>query len=179
MPRVPRYTSFQPASKIASAIKKRNRSQNTRAEIALRRALWSLGVRFRLHASLPGKPDIVIRRAQTVIFCDGDFWHGRHWTIRRAKLARGSNAKYWIAKIEANIERDRRVTRELRRSGWRVIRVWETDVLADPQRVLDRITRLIASPAPKARVSRSVGRRRTTHNVPRDVIVKAAGRRRP
>jgi len=78
---------------------------------------------------LPGKPDIILRKARIVVFVDGDFWHGRHWKQRRAKLARGSNAAYWIPKIEANIARDRRVTRALRKDGWIVLRFWETDLL--------------------------------------------------
>ena len=130
MPRVPRYSAFRPASPVASAIKKRNRARDTKAEMLLRRALWARGIRYRLHApELPGKPDIILRKARIVVFVDGDFWHGRHWKQRRAKLARGSNAAYWIPKIEANIARDRRVTRALRKDGWIVLRFWETDLL--------------------------------------------------
>ena len=143
MPLVPRYSAFRPASSSASEVKKRNRSQNTRAEVVLRRALWKRGVRYRLQASLPGKPDIVIGCARTVVFCDGDFWHGREWLARRKKLARGANAAYWVPKIEANMKRDIRVTRELRRVGWTVIRVWETDILRDCSGVVDAILRRI------------------------------------
>jgi DNA mismatch endonuclease (patch repair protein) len=137
MGNVPRYSQFQPASPLASAIKRRNRSRNTEAEMLLRRELWRLGFRFRLHdPTLTGKPDLVFRRARVVIFCDGDFWHGRHWKKRRDRLARGANAAYWIPKIETNINRDRRITRTLQEEGWCVIRVWETDVLRDVSAVI-------------------------------------------
>jgi DNA mismatch endonuclease (patch repair protein) len=80
-----------------------------------------------------------------VIFVDGDFWHGRNWEVRRAKLAVGSNAEYWVSKIERTRQRDRWVTAHLRRLGWRVIRVWESDIRRDEgevaRRLLDRIER--------------------------------------
>jgi DNA mismatch endonuclease, patch repair protein len=142
--KVPRYSEFQPASSLASEIKKKNRARDTKAEMLLRRELWRRGLRYRLHDStLPGKPDIVFPRARLVIFCDGDFWHGRNWRSRKAKLARGSNAPYWLAKIEANIQRDRRRTRELRKLGWTVLRFWETDILRDVLAIADPTARAI------------------------------------
>ena len=144
MPKVPRYSSFKPASETASRIKQRNRSRNTKAEVLLRKELWRRGLRYRLHAAdLPGKPDIVFRRARVVVFCDGDFWHGRRWRERMEKLARGSNAAYWTAKIAANMARDRRTTRRLRAAGWIVVRLWETDVLGDVARVARRVERTV------------------------------------
>jgi DNA mismatch endonuclease (patch repair protein) len=135
--KVPRYSEFQPASKLASEIKKKNRSRDTKAELLLRRALWKRGLRYRLHeATLPGKPDIIFAKAQVIIFCDGDFWHGRNWRVRKAKLARGANAPYWLAKIEANILRDRRTTRRLKQLGWMVLRFWETEIFNDVEAVL-------------------------------------------
>lgn len=140
MPRVPRYCAFRPASASASEVKRRNRARDTKAEMLLRRALWARGLRYRLHDTrLPGKPDIVFRQARLVVFVDGDFWHGRDWRRRRAKLARGSNAGYWIPKIEANIARDRKITRALKKAGWIVLRFWETDVLEAPDQITDEI----------------------------------------
>ena len=66
-----------------------------------------------------------------VVFCDGDFWHGRNWGRLREKLSKGSNAGYWVTKIAANRERDHRVTQELLYLGWDVVRVWEKDILND------------------------------------------------
>lgn len=138
--KVPRYSQFTPASKLASEIKKKNHARDTRAEILLRRELWHRGLRYRLHdPRLPGKPDIIFPRAKLAVFVDGDFWHGRNWPQRQTHLARGANARYWIAKIEANIQRDRRVSEQLRRMGWTVIRVWETDVLKSATTCADKI----------------------------------------
>jgi DNA mismatch endonuclease (patch repair protein) len=141
---VPRFTNFKPASETTSRIKKKNRSGDTKAEVTLRKELWRLGLRYRLHASdLPGKPDIVFRRARVAVFCDGDFWHGRRWRQRRQKLARGSNAAYWTAKIAANAARDRRNTRVLRAAGWTVVRLWETDVLHDVVTIAARVASVV------------------------------------
>jgi DNA mismatch endonuclease (patch repair protein) len=141
---VPRFTNFKAASEATSRIKKRNRSRDTKAEVTLRKELWRRGLRYRLHASdLPGKPDIVFRRARVAVFCDGDFWHGRGWRQRRQKLARGSNAAYWTAKIAANVSRDRRNTRLLRASGWTVVRLWETDVLHDVATIAARVASVV------------------------------------
>jgi DNA mismatch endonuclease (patch repair protein) len=145
MPTVPRFTNFKAASETTSRIKKRNRSRDTKAEMTLRKELWRLGLRYRLHASdLPGKPDIVFRRARVAVFCDGDFWHGRGWRQRRQKLARGSNAAYWMAKIAANLSRDRRNTRLLRAAGWNVLRFWETDILRDVASAVDQVASAVA-----------------------------------
>lgn len=140
MPKVPRFSSFTPASELASRIKQRNRSHNTKAEVLLRKELWRRGLRYRLHAvNLAGKPDIVFRAARVVVFCDGDFWHGRRWLQRREKLSRGANAPYWTAKIAANVARDHRNTRALRRAGWTVIRLWETDIIRDVVKAGQRV----------------------------------------
>lgn len=144
MPKVPRYSSFKPASETASRIKQRNRSRDTKAEVLLRKELWRRGLRYRLHArDLPGKPDIVFRSARVVVFCDGDFWHGRRWQQRRQKLAGGANAPYWTAKIAANVARDRRDNRALRAAGWRVVRLWETDILRNIDRAAEKVERAL------------------------------------
>jgi hypothetical protein len=75
-----------------------------------------------------GRPDIVFRAARVVVFCDGDYWHGRDLDHRLAKLAAGHNAPHWVAKITSNVERDRRVTAALESEGWLVLRYWETDI---------------------------------------------------
>lgn len=144
MPKVPRFSTFAAASETTSRIKRRNRSQNTKAEILLRKELWRRGYRYRIHArDLPGKPDIVFRRARVVVFCDGDFWHGRRWRERKAKLERGTNATYWTAKIAANVARDRRNTRLLIEEGWIVVRVWETDVLRNVATAVAKVERFL------------------------------------
>lgn len=99
-----------------------------------------MGLRYRLHpADLAGRPDIVFRSARIAVFCDGDFWHGRNWRSRRRKLARGANSEYWIAKIRANIDRDRARDRTLRRGGWTVVRVWESQIKLETESVAEAI----------------------------------------
>jgi DNA mismatch endonuclease (patch repair protein) len=116
------------------------RSFNTRPEIELRRALWRAGLRgWRVHArDLVGRPDIVFRKARLAIFVDGAFWHGHkryYWP--------GRSSAYWDTKIARNVLRDRKQRRELRLLGWRVVRVWDFEVLADSERAATKILREI------------------------------------
>ena len=117
-----------------------NRGRDTGPEIELRKALWRRGHRYRVHrGDLPGRPDIVFPRERLAVFCDGDFWHGKDWENRRLKLREGSNGEYWVAKIEANRERDAAQLRELRAGGWKVVRLWESEVKTN----LERCVKLI------------------------------------
>ena len=92
---------------------------------------------------LPGKPDIVFRRAWGVVFCDGDFCHGRDWEQRRAKLADGANPDYWINKIASNRERAVHQSQELEAAGWLVLRFWESELLADVEAIADGVARAV------------------------------------
>lgn len=142
----PQFRGFTPSSALASRTKSRNRSKNTAAELQLRQTLWRRGLRYRLHAAnLPGKPDLVFPRQRVVVFCDGDFWHGRDWDKRRAKLQCGANSAYWVAKIQSNVERDCKVGAELESAGWRVVRLWETDIKRDPSEAADRVCSALLS----------------------------------
>lgn len=103
----------------------------TRPERALASALWRQGFRYFTAAGygarfgrFPGNPDLIFTRKKIVVFVDGCFWHG----CRTCKKADGLTDAYWIAKIDGNRKRDRRVTAELEREGWKVIRVPEHDV---------------------------------------------------
>ena len=104
--KAPSFDGLQPASKAASRAKRANRKKDSRHEVLLRRELWKLGVRYRKYvAKLPGNPDLVFRGARVVVFCDGDFWHGRNWDQLRAALGRRHNADYWIAMTYSQISR--------------------------------------------------------------------------
>jgi DNA mismatch endonuclease, patch repair protein len=134
--RYPSYQGFKPSNVYSSANKKMVKSANTRAEIILRRSLRKAGLRFRLNdLSLPGKPDLTFSRYKVAVFCDGDFWHGRDWPKLRRKLMNRANSSYWIAKVIANRRRDRAVNHLLLKLGWIVVRIWETDILSDIDRV--------------------------------------------
>ena len=130
---MPSFFGLTPASGRSSKAKRHNVSTNTTHELLLRSELWRMGLRYRKNVrSLPGKPDIVFRRPKVAVFCDGDFWHGRHWSDLETKLSKGWNGEYWVAKIAGNRERDELNTAELERKGWHVIRIWESDIRRDP-----------------------------------------------
>ena len=100
------------------------RSKDTTIELALRKALWQRGIRYRKnYKGLIGKPDIVITKYRIAVFCDSDFWHGYDWENRKSRIK--SNQDYWIPKIERNMKRDREVTATLVEQGWIVLRFWE------------------------------------------------------
>jgi DNA mismatch endonuclease (patch repair protein) len=112
--------------------------------VSLRRALYALGLRYRVaRADLPGCPDVVFAAARVAVFCDGDFWHGRGLEQRVAKLQRGHNAPYWVAKIRRNVERDRATDVALRADGWEVLRYWESDIRANPAAIADAVHRVV------------------------------------
>lgn len=106
-----------------SAIMSRIRSKDTKPEMLVRKALHRLGFRFRLHVrELPGKPDIVLPKYQTVIQVKGCFWHGH--TCIDGRLPK-SNRDYWVPKLLRNRMRDISNDRKLRRLGWSVRNLWE------------------------------------------------------
>ena len=143
--KTPSYAQLRPARPSASAAARgASKKRDTRCEIALRRAIWALGLRYRIAVpDLPGRPDIVFRSQRVVVFCDGDFWHGRNLEQRIKKLANGHNAPYWVGKIQTNVARDRRTDQLLQEAGWTVIRLWETDILHDSASVAAQVARIV------------------------------------
>lgn len=123
---------------VTSRIMRSVRSKDTKPELLLRKVVHARGGRFRLHPSdVPGRPDMVVRSRKVAIFVDGDLWHGNpeEWQRRgRANLADvfPNRTAWWVEKIESNVRRDREVDRQLTAGGWRVVRIWASDVLADP-----------------------------------------------
>lgn len=108
----------------------RIKSRDTAIEVALRKALWEKGYRYRKnYKNLPGKPDIVLIKYKIVIFCDSEFFHGKDWEIKKPKLLNSKNSEYWISKIERNMERDRENERQLLFLGWTIIRFWGREIL--------------------------------------------------
>ncbi|MDT4822597.1 Very short patch repair protein [compost metagenome] len=122
----------------------RIRGKDTKPELALRKVLHRLGLRYRLHgAELPGKPDLVFPRYRTVVFVHGCFWH-RHTGCNIATTPK-SNTQFWLAKFEKNVARDARVVAQLEALGWRVIVVWECELssTARAQAIGERLSVLI------------------------------------
>ena len=118
------------------------RSKDSKAELLLRRALWRKGLRYRKHAKLTGKPDVVFGSARIVVFVDGDFWHGNAWRLRglpNLEAMFPHRTEWWVKKINRNMERDLEVTVALKREGWKVLRFWESAVLRDVERIANRI----------------------------------------
>ena len=113
----------------------RVKTKNTDIELLLRRELWSLGLRYRLHFSLPGKPDIAFLGKRLAIFIDGCFWHGcpKHYTAPQR------NAEFWKTKIERNILRDKLVTQQLSEQRWQVLRFWEHELKHDIQACVKQV----------------------------------------
>lgn len=104
-------------------------SKNTEIELILRKALWKRGYRYRKNFNaLPGRPDIVLTKYKIVIFCDGEFFHGKDWDILEARLKESNNSEYWIKKISRNKERDDEINKKLSFLGWKVLRFWGKDI---------------------------------------------------
>ncbi|MCR5202875.1 MAG: very short patch repair endonuclease [Lachnospiraceae bacterium] len=105
------------------------KSKDTKIELILRKALWAKGYRYRKnYKDLPGKPDIVLTKYNVVIFCDGEFFHGKDWDNLKAQLEKGKNSEFWINKISKNMQRDEEINKQLRYLGWTVIRLWGKDI---------------------------------------------------
>lgn len=103
------------------------RGKDTCPEIIVRRYLHSQGFRFRLHmAGLPGKPDLVLPRYNSVIFVHGCFWHVHDCQFGAVKPK--TNAEFWAAKRQRNVERDGETVVALEQLGWRVKVLWECDI---------------------------------------------------
>jgi DNA mismatch endonuclease (patch repair protein) len=124
------------------------KNKNSLAELALRRELWRRGYRYRLHRKgIVGRPDIVLASARVVVFVDSDFWHARVLVEEgeealRATI-RGSRQDWWVAKLARNARRDHEVTSVLKAAGWSVVRMWESEVLADSGLAADKVERAV------------------------------------
>lgn len=118
----------------------RIRGAHTRPEVALRKALWKRGIRYRLKTSVAGKPDLVLPHWGAVVFVDGCFWH----VCPKHVIWPRTNAEFWREKLTLNVRRDKLVSRQLKRAGWLVIRVWEHDVRSDVERCAERIMKKLA-----------------------------------
>jgi len=136
-------------SRIMAAVHNRD----TKPEIALRRALWQRGLRYRVRTKVHGKPDIVFPRARVAVFVDGDFWHGNAWRIRglptfESQFERIENSQFWRDKITANMARDTEVTASLTAEGWQVYRVFESRLVDELGGAASEIEALVRQPRP-------------------------------
>ena len=108
------------------------KSNDTKIEVILRKALWARGYRYRKnYKELPGKPDIVLTKYKIAVFCDGEFFHGKDWEVLKPRLEKSNNSDFWISKISRNRERDDEINKELLFLGWTVIRFWGNEIKKD------------------------------------------------
>lgn len=136
------------------------RSSENRTESALRRSVHALGLRYRKYRSdLPGRPDFVFPTERVAVFVDGDYWHCRilveHGVKALEATLRTRQRDYWREKSLRRVARDQQVTAELKQAGWKVVRLWESDV----QRDVGRAARAIAQTVLKRRQRPLIRRR--------------------
>tara|TARA_B100000686_G_C16800296_1_gene985479 strand:+ start:1780 stop:2112 length:333 start_codon:yes stop_codon:yes gene_type:complete len=109
--------------------------------------MWKLGLRYRKHYKIAGKPDFVFIRNKIAVFCDGDFWHGNNWKLRGIKSFQeelSGYSSFWREKISRNVDRDKKVNKKLRKEGWTVLRFWESEIRKSPERCAKRILRKLS-----------------------------------
>jgi DNA mismatch endonuclease (patch repair protein) len=119
------------SKKKRSEIMSKIRGRNTSIEKIVFRQLRREGIYFQKHYRPRTRRtftiDIALPRKKIAVFIDGDFWHGYNFSKRKNKLPK----KYWQEKIQGNIDRDRKVRSEMRRGGWRILRIWEHEIIGE------------------------------------------------
>jgi len=119
------------------------KSKNTKLEKIVFDELKKRKVYFTKHCTdIIGKPDIVFKRKKIAVFIDSDFWHQNPNNPQRAKMP-SSNEEYWSSKLKRNIERDKQVNSELKILGWRILRIWESEIKQDLNQSIEKILNLV------------------------------------
>ena len=130
------------SKEIRSKIMSKIRGKDTKPELLLRKSIFRRGYRYRINyrfKELNFKPDMVFVSKKLCVFIDGCFWHKCPRCYRTPK----THKKYWLPKIERNVERDRQQDTYLRKNGWKVIRIWEHEINENIQAVVVHITEMI------------------------------------
>lgn len=118
------------------------KNKDSKIEIALRKELWSRGLRYQKNVtSIFGKPDLIFKGKKVAVFCDSEFWHGFNWEERKKDFK--SHQEFWIPKIERNMERDKEVTEELQKQGWTVLRFWGKEIKKNTGGCADIIEKVV------------------------------------
>jgi len=126
------------SKKKRSEVMGKIKGKNTKPERILFDALSQAGLKFKKHYKILGNPDIVFPTEKFAIFVDGDFWHGHFFNIRKLTLP-----EYWVRKIQRNMDRDKIYTQQLRNEGWKVVRLWEQDILKNVDKPIVKILKAI------------------------------------
>lgn len=133
---------FKKPTKEVSERMKKVKSRGTNIEKEMEKILRSLKIRYLRQPDLRGNPDIRIKDTSVLIFCDSSFWHGRREKEVSGKAFK-RNRTLWVEKLTKNRLRDERNNRALRREGWSVWRFWDTDILKRPDKVKNRLRRIM------------------------------------
>ena len=120
----------------------RVKNKDSEIELSLRKALWSMGLRYRKNVkSVFGHPDIAFIGKKIAVFCDSEFWHGYDWERRKNDFK--VRQDFWLPKIERNMERDREVNEKLETEGWIVIRFWGKEIKSDVNACAEKIKKAV------------------------------------
>ncbi len=119
----------------------RIRHANTKLELLVRKYLFSQGYRYRLKTNLYGKPDIVFQNRKIAVFVNGCFWH-HHKNCKLSYIPK-SHTTFWSNKLAKNVERDKRVDKELKLKGWKIIRIWECDIETNFHKTIHQVIKKI------------------------------------
>ena len=120
----------------------RVKNKDSEIELSLRKALWSMGLRYRKNVkSVFGHPDIAFIWKKIAVFCDSEFWHGYDWERRKNDFK--VRQDFWLPKIERNMERDREVNEKLEAEGWIVIRFWGKEIKSDVNACAEKIKKAV------------------------------------
>jgi len=118
------------------------RSTDTKMEVALAKALFALGHRYRKNdKTVFGRPDLTFKKQKIAVFVYSEYFHGKDWDINKHRIK--TNRDFWWNKIETNMERDKEVNRELKKQGWKILRFWSNDVSKNLRTCIRKIEQVI------------------------------------
>lgn len=116
----------------------RVKSKNTKPEKLIFKLLTARKTKYRKHYKIYGKPDIALPKHKIAIFIDGEFWHGKNFDEWKGKLS-----PFWLNKISGNIIRDNKYMRTLKKEGWHILRLWDKDIIKDPEKIFLKVIKFI------------------------------------
>ncbi len=118
------------------------RSQGTKIETILAKAIWRKGYRYRKNdKTVFGKPDLTFKKYKIAIFVDSEYFHGKDWDLEKHRIK--TNVEFWHNKIETNIQRDKQVNDVLLKNRWKVLRFWGHDIKKNVDFCTEQIVRVI------------------------------------
>lgn len=116
------------------------RSKGTKPERIITKILRQKGIYFTQHLKkVYGKPDVTFLRKKVAVFVDSDFWHRHPENFQMPK----TNRDYWEKKIQRNVNRDKEINQKLKKEGWNVVRIWESEIKKAPDKCVNRILKAI------------------------------------